>query len=79
MATTFKSPSKCAASSLKDMSLNSPTKPAASTSTFNPLDKSIAEHSNDDDDDVVIAKPVASVRTAPKEVLLNARVSLPPE
>jgi hypothetical protein len=60
MATTFESPSKCTASSLKDMSLDSPKKPATSTSTFNPLNKSIAEHSNNDDDNAVVAKPAAS-------------------
>jgi hypothetical protein len=60
MATTFESPSKRAASSLKDMSLDSPKKTTAPTSTFNPLDKSIAEHSNDDEDDAVVAKPAAS-------------------
>jgi len=59
MAATFESPSKRATSSLQDMSLDSPKKARAPSPTLGPLDKFIAEHSNDDEDDVVAAKPAA--------------------
>jgi ribonucleoside-diphosphate reductase subunit M2 len=59
MAATFESPSKRATSSLQDMSLDSPKKARAPSPTLGPLDKFIAEYSNDDEDDVVTAKPAA--------------------
>lgn len=69
MATTLESPSKRAASSLENMSLDSPQKPAApSPSILSPLDKFIAEHSNDGEDVVVVAKPAAPHQDSIEEI-----------